>query len=42
MTQLKMPPGNPGRFTETARRVRQRIGLVLDWSYSNGFRDSVH
>nr|WP_325415567.1 tyrosine-type recombinase/integrase [Sphingobium sp.] len=25
---------------ETARRVRQRIGTVLDWSYSNGFRDS--
>lgn len=25
---------------ETARRVRQRIGTVLDWSYSNGFRDT--
>ena len=25
---------------ETARRVRQRIGTVLDWSYSNGFRES--
>lgn len=25
---------------ETARRVRQRIGTVLDWSYSNGFRQS--
>jgi hypothetical protein len=24
----------------SARRVRQRIGAVLDWSYSNGFRDS--
>lgn len=23
---------------ETARRVRQRIGTVLDWSYANGFR----
>ena len=23
---------------ETARRVRQRIGVVLDWSYSKGFR----
>ncbi|WP_294333671.1 site-specific integrase [uncultured Sphingomonas sp.] len=23
---------------ETARRVRQRIGTVLDWSYSRGFR----
>ena len=25
---------------ETARRVRQRIGNVLDWSYSCGFRES--
>jgi len=25
---------------ETARRVRQRIGTVLDWSYANGFRAS--
>jgi integrase len=25
---------------ETARRVRQRIGTVLDWSYSNGFRET--
>ena len=25
---------------ETARRVRQRIGVVLDWSYSQGFRSS--
>lgn len=25
---------------ETARRVRQRIGAVLDWAYVNGFRDS--
>lgn len=25
---------------ETARRVRQRIGAVLDWSYVNGFRTS--
>jgi integrase len=25
---------------ETARRVRQRIGNILDWSYSCGFRDS--
>ena len=23
---------------ETARRVRQRIGVVLDWSHANGFR----
>jgi len=23
---------------ETARRVRQRIGTVLDWAYSSGFR----
>ena len=23
---------------ETARRVRQRIGAVLDWSYVNGYR----
>lgn len=28
------------KIPETARRVRQRIGAVLDWSYSNGFRDS--
>lgn len=25
---------------ETARRVRQRIGTVLDWSFSNGFRET--
>lgn len=25
---------------ETARRVRQRIGAVLDWSYVNGYRNS--
>ncbi|QJB68237.1 tyrosine-type recombinase/integrase [Parasphingorhabdus halotolerans] len=25
---------------ETARRVKQRIGVVLDWSYANGFRTS--
>lgn len=25
---------------ETARRVRQRIGTVLDWSYASGFRTS--
>lgn len=25
---------------ETARRVRQRIGAVLDWAYSKGFRSS--
>ena len=25
---------------ETARRVRQRIGTVLDWSFSRGFRSS--
>lgn len=25
---------------ETARRVRQRIGAVLDWSYSKGWRDA--
>lgn len=25
---------------ETARRLRQRIGTVLDWAYVNGFRDS--
>lgn len=25
---------------ETARRVRQRIGTVLDWSFSNDFRDT--
>lgn len=25
---------------ETARRVRQRIGTVLDWCYSNGFRET--
>jgi integrase len=25
---------------ETARRVKQRIGVVLDWSYANGFRSS--
>ena len=25
---------------ETARRVRQRVGTVLDWAYSKGYRDS--
>ena len=25
---------------ETARRVRQRIGVVLDWSYAKGYRSS--
>ncbi len=25
---------------ETARRVKQRIGLVLDWAYANGFRET--
>jgi integrase len=25
---------------ETARRVRQRIGTVLDWSYARGFRET--
>lgn len=25
---------------ETARRVRQRIGAVLDWAFASGFRDS--
>lgn len=25
---------------ETARRVRQRIGVVLDWAYSKGLRES--
>ena len=25
---------------ETARRVWQRIGMVLDWAYSKGFRDT--
>lgn len=25
---------------ETARRVRQRIGAVLDWSYASGYRDA--
>jgi integrase len=25
---------------ETARRVRQRIGTVLDWSYANGLRET--
>ena len=28
------------KIPETARRVRQRIGTVLDWSYANGFRAS--
>ena len=28
------------KIPETARRVRQRIGAVLDWSYANGFRTS--
>lgn len=25
---------------ETARRIRQRIGVVLDWAYSKGLRDA--
>jgi integrase len=25
---------------ETARRVRQRVGAVLDWAFSKGYRDS--
>src|SRR3546814_19721379 len=25
---------------ETARRVRQRVGAVLNWDYSSGYRDS--
>lgn len=25
---------------ETARRVRQRVGAVLDWAYSKGFRET--
>lgn len=25
---------------ETARRVRQRMGMVLDWAYSKGFREA--
>ena len=25
---------------ETARRVRQRIGVVLDWAYAKGFRET--
>ena len=25
---------------ETARRVRQRVAAVLDWSHAKGFRDS--
>lgn len=25
---------------ETARRVKQRVGVVLDWSYANGFRST--
>lgn len=25
---------------ETARRVRQRVGAVLDWSFASGYRDS--
>src|SRR3546814_11039778 len=25
---------------ETARRVRPRIGTVLDWAYASGYRDS--
>lgn len=25
---------------ETARRVRQRVGAVLDWAYSNGWRET--
>ena len=25
---------------ETARRVRQRMGMVLDWAYSKGFRET--
>lgn len=28
------------KIPETARRVRQRIGVVLDWSYANGYRAS--
>lgn len=28
------------RIPETARRVKQRIGTVLDWSYAKGFRAS--
>src|SRR3546814_11237996 len=26
---------------ETARRVRQRIGTVLDWAYASGYRESA-
>lgn len=25
---------------ETARRVRQRIGVILDWAYASGYRDT--
>jgi siroheme synthase (precorrin-2 oxidase/ferrochelatase) len=25
---------------ETARRVRQRIGAVLDWAYAKGYRET--
>ena len=25
---------------ETARRVRQRVGVVLDWAYASGYRDT--
>lgn len=25
---------------ETARRVRQRVGMILDWAYSKGFRET--
>src|SRR3546814_14366226 len=25
---------------ETARRVRQRIGAVLDWAYASGYRET--
>lgn len=28
------------KIPETARRVKQRIGTVLDWSYAKGFRDT--
>lgn len=33
---VKIWPSKP----ETARRVRQRIGNILDWSYTMGFRES--
>ncbi len=25
---------------ETARRVRQRIGAILDWAFANGYREA--